>query len=55
MLSICFYCFSYADDGLDIQNVQINYFLHNDVSNRLRYPVLRINMVSETAKKHIII
>ena len=41
MLSICFYCFSYADDGLDIQNVQINYFLLNDVSNRLRYPVFK--------------
>ena len=39
ILLICFYCFSYAEDGFDIRNVQINYFLLNDVSNRPRYPV----------------
>ena len=40
MLSICFYYFSYADDGLDLRNVQINFFLLKDVSSRPRYLVL---------------
>ena len=45
ILRIGFYCFSYADDGFDIRNVQINYFLLNDASNRPRYPVLNLLML----------
>ena len=37
--SICVYYFSHADDEFDIQNVQIHFFLLEDVSNRPSYLV----------------